>query len=92
MTSGIARTDTLTSSPTPLIDVLLTSLEALVAAGQAEVACRLAGEACAALRGRDPDGWRRFNAFLHRTARYVSIEDVRIATDVDDPKTNSDRI
>ena len=92
MTSGIARTDTLTSPPTPLIDVLLTSLEALVAAGQAEVACRLAGEACAALRGRDPDGWRRFNAFLHRTARYVTIENVRTATDVDDPKTNSDRI
>jgi hypothetical protein len=64
-----------TGSPSPLVDVLLSSLEALVRAGQAELACRLAGEACAALRGRDPTGWRRFNAFLHRTAKYVSVED-----------------
>lgn len=75
MTSETATSDVPTGSPTPLVDVLLSSLEALVAADQAETACRLAGEACAALRGRDQAGWRRFNAFLHRTAKYVSIED-----------------
>lgn len=69
-------TDAPSASPTPLVGVLLSSLEALVAAGQAEVACRLAGEACAALRGRDETGWRRFNAFLHRAAKYVSIQDI----------------
>lgn len=69
-------TDPQTVSPTPLTDVLLSSLDALVAAGQAEAACRLAGEACAALRGRDEAGWRRFNAFLHRAAKYVSIDDI----------------
>jgi hypothetical protein len=49
-----------------LIDVLVSSLEALAATGQVDEACRLAGRACAALRGRNPTGWRRFNVFLHR--------------------------
>jgi len=64
------------TAPTAIAGILLSSLEALVAAGQAEAACRFAGEACAALRARDPAGWRRFNVFLHRTAKYVSLEDV----------------
>lgn len=68
--------DVLTGSPPVLIDILLSSLEALVAQGQADAACRFAGEACAALRGRDLAGWRRFNVFLHRNAKYVSMEDV----------------
>jgi len=62
--------------PPALIDILLSSLEALVAQGQADAACRFAGEACAALRGRDLASWRRFNVFLHRNAKYVSMEDV----------------
>lgn len=52
-----------------LIDILLSSLEALAAAGQADAACRLAGRACAALRNKDPGGWRRFNALLHRLCK-----------------------
>ena len=68
--------DVPTEPAAALTDILLSSLEALVAQGQADAACRFAGEACAALRGRDTVGWRRFNAFLHRTAKYVSIEDV----------------
>lgn len=62
--------------PSPLADVLLSSLDALVAAGEAETACRLAGQACAALRGKDEAAWRRFNAFLHRAAKYVSVSDI----------------
>jgi len=60
----------------PLAAILLSSLDALVAAGEADAACRLAGEACAALRGRDDDGWRYFNAFLHRAAKHVSVGDI----------------
>ena len=62
----------LPDSPVALIDILLSSLEALAAAGQADAACRLAGKACAALRGRDPAGWQRFNVFLHRMTKHVS--------------------
>jgi hypothetical protein len=60
-----------------LIDILIASLKALVAAGQADAACRLAGEACAVLRGRDPAGWQKFNVFLHRAAKHVATEDVQ---------------
>ena len=53
-------------SPGNLAGILLSSLEALAAAGQIETACRLAGRACVALRHSDPQGERRFNALLHR--------------------------
>lgn len=69
-------TDARLDTATPLVAILLSSLDALVAAGEADTACRLAGEACAALRGRDDAGWRRFNAFLHRAAKHVSIGDI----------------
>jgi len=47
--------------------VLLTrSLDALAGAGQTELACRIAGEACALLRKTDPAAARPLNAFLHR--------------------------
>ncbi len=62
----------LPESSVALIDILLSSLEALAATGQADAACRLAGEACAALRGRDPAGWQRFNVFLHRMTKHLS--------------------
>lgn len=52
-----------------LIEILLSSLEALAAAGQVDAACRLAGRACAALRNKDPADWRRFNALLHRLCK-----------------------
>jgi hypothetical protein len=55
-----------------LVGVLLTSLEALAAAGKADAACRLAGKACAELRHSDPAAWQRFNVFLHRMIKHVS--------------------
>ncbi|MGN6311414.1 MAG: hypothetical protein ACTHNN_17900 [Xanthobacteraceae bacterium] len=57
---------------TPLTGVLLASLEALAATGEADAACRLAGQACAELRHSDPAAWRRFNVFLHRMIKHVS--------------------
>jgi hypothetical protein len=54
-----------------LAGILLTSLEALASAGQADQACRLAGHACAATRRTDMRTWRKFNALLHRLARHV---------------------
>jgi hypothetical protein len=56
-------------SPAPgtrLPEILLTSLAALAAAGEVEKACRLAGQACVALRGADPVAARRFDVLLHR--------------------------
>jgi hypothetical protein len=67
--SSTAETESragLQDSPTALVEILLSSLEALAATGQADAACRLAGRACAALRKSDPSGWRKFNALLHR--------------------------
>jgi len=49
-----------------LAEVLLASLEALAAAGEGDAACRLAGQACAAVRQSNPAAWQRFNVFLHR--------------------------
>lgn len=46
--------------------ILLDSLRALAAAGEAEAACLLAGRACAALRHDHLAEWKRFNALLHR--------------------------
>jgi len=63
------------SSPaetTPLTGLLLASLEALARAGEADAACRLAGQACAKLRHNDPAAWQRFNVFLHRMIKHVS--------------------
>lgn len=49
-----------------LVLLLLESLQALAGSGQGELACRLAGRACAALRHDDQQQWQRFNALLHR--------------------------
>ena len=57
---------------TLLAGVLLASLKALAAAGEADTACRLAGQACAKLRHSDPAAWQRFNVFLHRMIKHVS--------------------
>ena len=54
--------------PSQLANVLLESLKALASIGQADTACRLAGQACAALRENSPASWKAFNAFLHRYA------------------------
>jgi hypothetical protein len=47
-------------------EILLASVSALAAAGEVETACRLAGQACVALRRTDPAAARRFDALLHR--------------------------
>lgn len=47
-------------------EILLASITALAAAGEVEQACRLAGQACVALRGSDPAAARRFDVLLHR--------------------------
>ncbi len=47
-------------------EILLRSLTALASAGDVEAACRLAGQACIALRHTDPAVAGRFNALLHR--------------------------
>ena len=52
--------------PRDLVSLLLASLEQLAAAGEVEVACRLAGQACALLRLDDPRSTQRFNVLLHR--------------------------
>jgi hypothetical protein len=55
--------------PDALAGILLTCLEDLAATGNVEVACRLAGRACVALRESDPAAERRFNGLLHRLTR-----------------------
>lgn len=49
-----------------LSEILLTSIAALAGAGEVERACRLAGQACVALRNIDPAHARRFDVLLHR--------------------------
>lgn len=49
-----------------LVEILVTSLDALAAAGEVEAACRLAGQACVALRHTDQASARRFDVLLHR--------------------------
>lgn len=49
-----------------LSEVLLASISALARSGEVEAACRLAGQACVALRSADPAAARRFDALLHR--------------------------
>jgi len=49
-----------------LSEILLASITALAGAGEVEAACRLAGQACVALRCSEPDAARRFDALLHR--------------------------
>lgn len=66
---GHAQTEGVTAafaSTARLAELLLASLTALAAAGEAEKACRLAGQACVALRGTDPARARRFDVLLHR--------------------------
>jgi hypothetical protein len=57
---------------TALARVLITSLDALAVAGQPDMACRLAGQACAAVRQSDPATWQRLNVFLHRMIKHVT--------------------
>jgi hypothetical protein len=54
------------AGPAHLPEILLASIAALAAAGEVENACRLAGQACVALRHADPATARRFDVLLHR--------------------------
>ncbi len=49
-----------------LPEILLKCVAALADTGEVEAACRLAGQAYAALRTSDPVAARRFDALLHR--------------------------
>ncbi|MGH9770575.1 MAG: hypothetical protein ACRD4Q_02565 [Candidatus Acidiferrales bacterium] len=49
-----------------LSEILLASVAALAGVGEVEAACRLAGQACVALRIADPAMAHRFDALLHR--------------------------
>ena len=49
-----------------LSEILLESVAALAEAGELETACRLAGQACVALRITNPAAARRFDVLLHR--------------------------
>ena len=49
-----------------LSEILLEGLTALAEVGEVEKACRLAGQACVALRNADPAAARRFDVLLHR--------------------------
>ena len=49
-----------------LVDLLITSIGELAAAGEVDAACRLAGQACVALRHSDEKAARRFDVLLHR--------------------------
>ncbi len=49
-----------------LSEILQEGLKALAATGQVDMACRLAGRACAVLRTKNPEQWGRFNKLLHR--------------------------
>lgn len=49
-----------------LVDILVKGLNELSTAGSTETACRLAGQACMALRHHDHVSARRLDALLHR--------------------------
>jgi hypothetical protein len=77
MVSGPAASDPAGAPRAPAVyarlpEILLASITALAAAGEIENACRLAGEACVALRRDDPAGARRFDVLLHRLARKLT--------------------
>lgn len=60
------------ASTRQLSELLLISVAALAAAGDTEKACRIAGQACVALRTADPTAARRFDALLHRMTPALS--------------------
>jgi len=59
----------LTTPEEQLVGLLLDALQKLADTGEVDVACRIAGQACAALRRRDAKSEHRFNALLHRLVR-----------------------
>ncbi len=70
--SGAAASTRDKGNRSDLSSLLLQSLEELAAAGNVEMACRIAGQACMALHRSDPGAEHRFNALLHRLARRLS--------------------
>jgi hypothetical protein len=55
-----------------LVGLLIASLLALAAAGEAEAACRFSGRGFALLRRSSPRLAQKFNALLHRLAPMTS--------------------
>lgn len=67
MTTAVGNTGGTPDALSPaVIEILLSSLAALAAAGEVEKACRLAGRACVALRHEEPKAARKFDVLLHR--------------------------
>lgn len=58
-----ARVD---QSMSRIVNILVSSINALAQAGEVETACRLAGQACVALRQADLKAARQFDVMLHR--------------------------
>lgn len=71
---GQAEVDLADSSgpATRLVEILVASITALAGTGEVEAACRLAGQACVALRTTDPAAARRFDVLLHRLTRTLT--------------------
>ncbi len=61
-----SRLTPVTTPHEQVIVLLLEALRRLADAGEVDVACRIAGRACAVLRRSDARGERRFDALLHR--------------------------
>ncbi|MBN9551157.1 MAG: hypothetical protein J0H31_20410 [Alphaproteobacteria bacterium] len=67
-----AGTTACSASEGRLSEILLESVTALAGAGEVETACRLAGQACVALRTSDTAAARRFDILLHRLTPNVT--------------------
>ena len=60
------------SLATRLVEILVASIKMLAGTGEVEAACRLAGQACVALRASDPAAAHRFDALLHKLTRTLT--------------------
>lgn len=67
---GIAAVDS--TIALRLAEILLAGVEKLSAAGETDFACRLAGQACVALRGADGRTARDFDGFRRRASRRLN--------------------
>lgn len=56
------------AAETALQGLMIETLKALAAAGEDDLACRLAARACAIYRHGDARAWNRFNGVMHRLA------------------------
>ncbi len=64
-----AALEPLTTPEEQVVLLLLDALRKLADTGQVDAACRIAGQACVALRPTNVRSERRFNALLHHLTR-----------------------